>query len=436
MPTSINMPKLGMTMTEGTVVDWPIALGEHVEKGDIVLAIESEKAEVEIEATATGFFRHIYVEAGETVPCTTLLGALTDTEDEPFDAEAFFTEQGGANVVQPSVGEASSVVAAPLSRGSGNGARRAVAPAARGLAKKLAAAAGMDPDELLANVSGTGPGGRVVRADIEAWAARREALVSVADGVALEVLSSGEGAPVLMLPGFGTDAAAFARQTPVLAERYRVQMMNPRGVGLSDAPDTERYDLSVTASDAAGLLDGPTHVIGVSMGAAVAVELALTNPELVRSLTLLTPAVEVGPRLTAVLSMWCRLAAEAGPEPLAAALMPWLFSDAVLGDERARARTERGLADIVRRVRPEALARHAAGLLAAATAPLERLAALAVPTLVVGAGADLLTPHAERVAAAIEGASLTIVEGAGHAVGLEAPEAVNAAILGHLDALT
>ena len=56
------MPKLGLTMQEGTVIEWPIAIGVRVEKGEVVLIIESEKAEIEIEATESGVFRHVYGE--------------------------------------------------------------------------------------------------------------------------------------------------------------------------------------------------------------------------------------------------------------------------------------------------------------------------------------------------------------------------------------
>src|SRR5512147_2741007 len=88
------MPQLGMSMQEGRVVAWPIALGERVLRGQIVLVIESEKAEVEIEATASGFLRHLYVAVDETVPCGTLLGVITETPDEPFDAGAFCAAHG------------------------------------------------------------------------------------------------------------------------------------------------------------------------------------------------------------------------------------------------------------------------------------------------------------------------------------------------------
>jgi pyruvate/2-oxoglutarate dehydrogenase complex dihydrolipoamide acyltransferase (E2) component len=89
MATAIAMPKLGMTMEEGRVVAWPVPLGGRVEKGRPVLVIESEKTEAEIEATASGVLRHIYVSVGETVACGTLLGAITATPDEPFDPLRF-----------------------------------------------------------------------------------------------------------------------------------------------------------------------------------------------------------------------------------------------------------------------------------------------------------------------------------------------------------
>jgi pyruvate dehydrogenase E2 component (dihydrolipoamide acetyltransferase) len=99
--TVIAMPRLGMTMEEGTVVEWPLAIGAPVSKGQSVLVIETEKTEAEIEATANGFFRHIYVEPGETVACGTLCGAISDTVDEAFDADAFAAAHASAEPVRP-----------------------------------------------------------------------------------------------------------------------------------------------------------------------------------------------------------------------------------------------------------------------------------------------------------------------------------------------
>jgi pimeloyl-ACP methyl ester carboxylesterase len=303
---------------------------------------------------------------------------------------------------------------------------RGVTPAARALARRLGLG--------LERVAGTGPGGRVTKEDVEAAVAGAGSLLQVAPGVALEVLAEGAGDPVLLLPGFGTDVAAFARQVPALAGCYRVLGVNPRGVGASRAPEGERSDVAVAARDAAALCTAPAHVIGASLGAAVAMELALQHPARVRSLILLTPFLEASARLLAVVDAWCRVAAEACPETLARTLLPWLFSGAFLADTARRERTARGLAEMTARLPARTLMRTAAGLRTWVPPRPEALARLVPPTLVVLAADDLLTPDGQAVASAVPGAECVVIPGAGHAVALEAPEAVNAAIIRFLGA--
>jgi aminoacrylate hydrolase len=301
-----------------------------------------------------------------------------------------------------------------------------VTPAARALARRL----GLDTG----GVRGTGPGGRVVRADVEAWAERRARLRSVADGVALDVPIQGEGEPILLLPGFGSDVSVFAQLIDALAARHRVLGVNPRGVAGSDAPDTECYGVGQAAHDVAALIAEPAHVVGASLGAAVAIELALTAPDKVRSLTLLTPFVAADARLVAVCESWAELAADVSPAALASALLPWLFSPSVLGDDRARRRIHRGLAITLGRVRPATLARSLAGLREWSGTRAGDLERIAVPTLVVVAGGDLLTRDAAAVASAIPGARCVEVPEAGHAGTIDAPAAVIDAITAHLSA--
>src|SRR6478672_6453726 len=88
MATAVTMPRLGLTMVEGTVVEWKAQPGDAVEKGQIILVIESEKVEVEVEAFSGGTLAAIYVEPGATVPIGSLLGAVTDP-NESFDRDAF-----------------------------------------------------------------------------------------------------------------------------------------------------------------------------------------------------------------------------------------------------------------------------------------------------------------------------------------------------------
>lgn len=435
MPTAISMPKLGMTMQEGTVIEWHLSLGEWVAKGQVLLSIESEKAEIEIEAPAEGVLRHIYVEGGQCVPCGTLLAALTDTPDEPFDPESFRRATQRLPQKEPmaaaqarsgqetQVGTGSAAAAASVSR--------AMLPPVTPAARRRAADLGIDP----AKVPGSGPAGRVTREDVEEYARLLAARVTVADGVALEVVVHGDGNPLVLLPGFGSDVTVFARQVPALAERYRVLGVNPRGVGLSDAPETEQYDVATAAADAAAVAGAPAHVIGASLGAAVALELALTHRECVRSLTLVTPFVRAGARLSAVIEAWCRLGAEASHETLARALVPWLFSPAFLADDTRRERAARALSQTAARVPARTLERYAAAVREWSGTREEGLGRISVPTLVVAGSEDLLTSGVEKIAESIPGASLVTIAGAAHAVALEAPEAVNEALLQHLAAV-
>ncbi len=426
--TAIAMPKLGMTMEEGTVVEWPVALGQHVEKGQIVLVIESEKNEAEIEATAAGFLRHVYVDPGEVVPCKTLLAALTDAVDEPFDAETFATEHRARYGPEPAAAEpapatpaasAGPAVAAP------SPARRPVAPAARALARKL----GLDLDA----IRGTGPHGRVVRQDVEAHVAARERLVEVEPGVGLEVLREGEGEPVLFLPGFGSDVSSFAMQIHSLRPTHTCIGLNPRGVGGSDAPEADVYAVERAADDAAAICDTPTHIVGASLGAATALELALRHPERVRSLTLITPFLVRSARLRAVTEAWARLAAEASPEAVASFLLPWLFSETYLADDTARERTLRGLAPAVARVPAATLERTRAGLEAwSGRRSPDDLGELRAPALILIGAQDLLTPDGESVGAALPHAHTIVISGAGHGLAIEEGDTVTRAIREHL----
>ena len=429
MATVIAMPKLGMTMQEGTVVEWPLALGDVVEKGRTVVVIESEKTQVDIEASENGVLRHLYVEAGETVPCGTVLGAIAESMDEPFDAEAFREQQQ-----QPlQAAKPAAAVRVPGTVSAAVPARTAgavpVTPAARALARSL----GIDPSTL----AGTGPGGRITKEDVEAFASRRERLVEVAPGVSLEVLREGSGEPVLLLPGFGVGVASFAPQMQALAAAggFEAIGVHPRGVGASDAPPADVYDVATGAADAAAIAEkfgGSVHVVGASLGSAVAMEMAMRFPQRVRSLTLVTPLVVATPRLLAVLDAWRAVAREGNPDLLSRVLLPWLFSQAVLRDDKIRERMRRGLASALAVATPNGLDRWAAGLAAWSGTRDVDLGRMAVPTLVIAAGADLLTPRGEALGKAIPAATVRLLDSVGHAAASEAGTAVGDLLVEHL----
>lgn len=159
MAETIQMPKLGFDMAEGTLVRWVKHEGETVSKGEVLAEIETDKATVEVEASAGGVLRKLLVQEHTTVPVGTPI-AVVGTADESIDAvmSRATPEQlhESAAAAPPATGALppapeSAVVAA------GPGAVRA-SP----LARRMARERGVD----LGRVRGSGPGGRVVSRDL------------------------------------------------------------------------------------------------------------------------------------------------------------------------------------------------------------------------------------------------------------------------------
>ncbi len=156
MATEFVMPKLAMAMNEGTVIEWAVEQGQHVEKGAPLLSVETEKVAYDIEATKSGYF-HILVPAGETVPVEVAVGVFAESEEE------LASLAGGSPAPAANNGDVVAVEEAPAPV-----ATVAPSPAAGGriiaspLAKKMAADRGLN----LSAIAGTGPGGRIVKRDI------------------------------------------------------------------------------------------------------------------------------------------------------------------------------------------------------------------------------------------------------------------------------
>lgn len=142
MPINIEMPKLSDTMTEGTLVSWRKKAGDEVEIGDIIAEIETDKATMEMEAFDEGTIVEILVQEGTKAPVGVILAVLAE-EDEDVSVSATPT---------PAAAATPAVVA--------DGSRLRVSP----LARKIAAEKGIN----LGTIQGSGPGGRIVKVDVEA----------------------------------------------------------------------------------------------------------------------------------------------------------------------------------------------------------------------------------------------------------------------------
>ena len=88
MATELLMPKLGLTMTEGTIDEWKKNVGDTVSKGDILYSVETDKLTNDVEADTDGVLLKIVVPAGETVPCKTVVGWIGAAGEAVPDAAA------------------------------------------------------------------------------------------------------------------------------------------------------------------------------------------------------------------------------------------------------------------------------------------------------------------------------------------------------------
>jgi pyruvate dehydrogenase E2 component (dihydrolipoamide acetyltransferase) len=160
--SKVVMPKLSEAMETGKIIKWLKKEGDRIQGGDILAEVETDKADVEMEAFGAGVLRKILVPAGETVPVGSLIGVIA----EPNEDIAGLLAGAPAAVAAPAAPGPESRRPEPVA---------SVVPAATGggrvkaspLAKKIAAQSGVD----LRVIQGSGPGGRIVRRDVEAAAA-------------------------------------------------------------------------------------------------------------------------------------------------------------------------------------------------------------------------------------------------------------------------
>jgi len=164
---SINevfMPALSSTMTEGKIVSWVKSPGDKVEKGETVVVVESDKADMDVETFYEGYLAHIIVAAGETAPVGAAIAYIAETEAEIPTAKSLANAGGAAASSAPApTPVAAAAIATPVTT-SQNGSnhqpgRVVVSPRARKLAKELK----VD----LNTLKGSGPYGRIVAEDIE-----------------------------------------------------------------------------------------------------------------------------------------------------------------------------------------------------------------------------------------------------------------------------
>jgi pyruvate dehydrogenase E2 component (dihydrolipoamide acetyltransferase) len=161
MAYEVVMPQMGADMKEGTIVRWLKKEGEEVERGEIIAEIETDKANVEIEAFESGVFRKVLAQPGETVAVGQVIALIAAPDEDVSQYEAAPAPKGPAAAPAPAAEPARAPTVAPPPAAEG---RVRASPVARRIAQEK----GID----LRQVSGSRPEGRIVRRDVEAFLAR------------------------------------------------------------------------------------------------------------------------------------------------------------------------------------------------------------------------------------------------------------------------
>lgn len=249
-----------------------------------------------------------------------------------------------------------------------------------------------------------------------------------ANGVDLWVEQEGQGDDVLFISGLADEGACWVDQVAGLEGSYRITTFDNRGVGRSSTPDGP-FQISDFAADAAALMDDlgleHAHVVGSSMGGAIAQELALTHPERVRSLVLNGTWCRGDRFLHEIFRSWMWSAQKADSiRDFLVAVNLWCFSPRIwnegIMDEWLAAAEASPYAQSV-----DAFSRSAEALIGHDSA--DRLVGISAPTLVTVGELDLVLPprFSQQLAELIPGARLVVIPGAGHQPFQEVPADYN-----------
>ena len=302
MATEVILPRVDMDMTEGKIAFWYVKNGDLVVKGQALFDIETDKATMEVEASASGVIGDIRGEIGAMMPVGSVVAWIRNPGEVELAATSVLASEAvvavSSNVTDlmsaaTSVEVADSapaVAVVTVADESAAQSRSETYLLATPLARNLASERGIDLRDLI----GSGPQKQVFARDVPAAAAVRPATRPADADIRLPLhwWQRGSGAPILMLHGFGTDHASWRPLVQQIPARHPVV-----GIDLPSHGKSAIQSIKTMESMAAEILnrldqEGITafHVVGHSLGGGVAMAISALQPQRVLSMTLLAPA--------------------------------------------------------------------------------------------------------------------------------------------------
>lgn len=434
MPVEVILPKVDMDMTHGTLAVWHVAEGALVKQGAALFDIETDKAAMEVEAPATGTLQHISAQPGDKVAVGAVVawiypeGAVVGAAPHRAGGPAVAVSEAAPQSLLSSPAPISSPAPVAAQPSDGQRASPATQPSsglrATPAARKAARSAGV----ALQSVPGSGPSGRVQRDDVVGHVQAAAQAVAPAHwapepGPLHVSHRKGAGVPILLIHGFTADSQSWAPFEKALGPQRALIRLDLPGHGKSPkrrvSGFAELARMLVEAFDHATRAHDCVHILGHSLGGALAIALADIRGRKAASLSLIAPA-GLGPEIDADALGGIVRASRAE------SLAPWLrrltaTPEAISDDYTRAAMASRkdpavraAQADMMPALFPDGV--QAFDLRAA-------LARLHCPVQILWGRQDHILPHRHALAADGDFA-IHLLKGAGHVPQIECPDRV------------
>lgn len=431
-PIEVILPKVDMDMSHGTLAAWHAGEGDSVTKGAALFDIETDKAAMEVEAPASGTLHHLMAAAGDKVPVGDVVAYIYPVGmavgPRPVRVASAAQKPAEPQVAKSVPVSAGPSVASPLVT---DGPLRAT-PAARAAARRAGVA--------LTEVAGSGPLGRIQRDDVAAHLQRASAPSPQISGPAIWSPQAGplhishrkgQGIPLVLLHGFTADSQSWAPLEKALGPDQPLIRIDLPGHGRSPHRKLRSFaDLArmmVEAFDEVTKAHDQVHLLGHSLGGALALAISDVRARNIVSLSLIAPA-GLGPEIdTAALTGIIRATR-------AESLAPWLrrltATPEGISDDYARAAMKLRTDPELRAVQAD----MAEVLFPDGVQPFDLRPALGrveCPTALIWGRNDHILPHRHSLAVAADFA-IHLLSAAGHVPQIECPDRVARIVARHM----